>query len=127
MKAAKEALPFDAYLRGHPKAVQKRLKEIRLIVRSLAPDATEKISYRMPAFFLNGALVWFAAFKNHIGFYPGASGVAFFQHEIKSYKSAKGSIQFPHDKPLPTALIKRIVKYRVKENGEKRLKKKNSP
>jgi uncharacterized protein YdhG (YjbR/CyaY superfamily) len=127
MKAAKEALSVDAYLQGHPKAVQKRLKEIRSIVRSLAPDATEKISYRMPAFFLNGALVWFAAFKNHIGFYPGASGVAFFQDEIKSYKSAKGSIQFPHDQPLPTALIKRIVKYRVKENREKRLKKKNSP
>jgi uncharacterized protein YdhG (YjbR/CyaY superfamily) len=123
MKAAKDTLSVDTYFRGHPKAVQKRLKEIRSIVMSLAPDATEKISYRMPAFFLNGALVWFAAFKNHIGFYPGASGVAVFQDEIRSYKSAKGSIQFPHDQPLPTALIKRIVKYRVKENREKRKKK----
>ncbi len=123
MKAAKEALSVDAYMRAQPLAVRMRLKEMRSIVRSLAPDATESISYRMPAFFLNGALVWFAAFKNHIGFYPGASGVAFFQNEIKSYKSAKGSIQFPHNRPLPAALIKRIVKYRVKENRERRKKK----
>jgi uncharacterized protein YdhG (YjbR/CyaY superfamily) len=126
MKAAKEALSVDAYVQSCPKAVQKRLTEIRSIVRSFAPDAVEKISYRMPAFFLNGALVWFAAFKNHIGFYPGASTVAFFQDEIKGYKRAKGSIQFPHDRPLPAALIKRIVQYRVKENREKRLKKKLS-
>ncbi len=110
-------------MRAQPLAVRMRLKEIRSIVRSLAPDAVEKISYRMPAFFLNGALVWFAAFKNHIGFYPGASGVAVFQDEIKSYKSAKGSIQFPHDRPLPAALIKRIVKYRMKENREGRKEK----
>jgi uncharacterized protein YdhG (YjbR/CyaY superfamily) len=110
-------------MRGHPKAVQERLKEIQSIVRKLAPTAIEKISYRMPAFFLNGFIVYFAAFKNHIGFYPGASGVAAFQDEITKYKSAKGSIQFPHDSPLPTALIKRIVKYRVRENLQK-LKKK---
>jgi uncharacterized protein YdhG (YjbR/CyaY superfamily) len=123
MKTAKETESVAAYMRGQPPVARKRLKEIQSIVRALAPAATEKISYRMPAFFLNGFIVYFAAFKNHIGFYPGTSGVGAFQDEIKNYKSAKGSIQFPHDKPLPTALIKRIVKYRVKENAQ-RLKKK---
>ena len=110
-------------MRSQPPAVRKRLKEIRSIVRTLAPAATEKISYQMPAYFLNGNLIYFAAFKNHIGFYPGTSGVRAFQDEIKNYKSAKGSIQFPHDKPLPTALIKRIVKYRMKENAQRPKKK----
>lgn len=116
MKASPEISAIDDYLRGFPAITQKRLKEIRSIVRTLAPAAIEKISYRMPAFFLNGALVWFAAFEHHIGFYAGANGVAAFKDEITEYKSAKGSVQFPHDRPLPVALIKRIVRYRVKEN-----------
>ncbi len=115
----KHAESIDAYVQEQPPAIRKRLKEIRSIVRQIAPAATEKISYRMPAFFLNGVIVYFGAFRNHIGFYPGANGVAAFQNEIKSYKSAKGSIQFPHDRPLPAALIRRIVKYRVKENIQK--------
>ncbi len=116
MAARKKIQSVGEYLRNQPRETQVRLNAIRMIVRRLAPDAVERISYRMPAYFLNGALVWFAAFKNHIGFYPGASGVAAFRHEIENYKSAKGSIQFPLDQPLPTALIKRIVKYRVQEN-----------
>ena len=123
MTGDKKVASVDEYIRAFPRATQNRLREIRSIVRSLAPDATEKISYRMPAFFLHGFIVYFAAFKNHIGFYPGASGVAAFQDEIQNYKSAKGSIQFPHDRPLPAALIKRIVKYRVKENLQKSMKK----
>ncbi len=116
MAAREKIQSVGEYLRNQPRETQVRLNAIRMIVRRLAPDAVERISYRMPAYFLNGALVWFAAFKNHIGFYPGASGVAAFRHEIENYKSAKGSIQFPLDQPLPTALIKRIVKYRVQEN-----------
>jgi uncharacterized protein YdhG (YjbR/CyaY superfamily) len=117
-----EITSVDAYIRNHPAAVRKRLKEIQSIVKTIAPSATERLSYRMPAFFLNGLVVYFAAFKNHIGLYPGADGVAAFQGEITSYKSAKGSIQFPHDQPLPVDLIKRIVKYKVKTNLEQRKK-----
>jgi uncharacterized protein YdhG (YjbR/CyaY superfamily) len=122
MKKDEKAASVGAYISSQPPAVRKRLKEIQSIVRKLAPKAIEKISYRMPAFFLNGNVVYFAAFKNHIGFYPGANGVAAFQADIKKYKSAKGSIQFPHDQPLPTTLIKRIVNYKVKVNSEKRKK-----
>ena len=116
MKKAEDVAAVGAYISSQPAAVRKRLKEIQSIVRTLAPTATERISYRMPAFFLNGALIWFAAFEHHIGFYPGANGVAAFEDELVKYKHAKGSIQFSHDKPLPVALIKRIVKFRVKEN-----------
>lgn len=119
----KQSASVAAYVQEQPPAIRKRLREIRSIVREVAPAATEKISYRMPAFFLNGVIVYFAAFRNHIGFYPGANGVAAFNDELAQYKHAKGSIQFPHDKPLPTALIKRVVRYRVKENMA-RMKKK---
>ena len=111
---------IDDYVKTYPLAIRKRLQEIRSTVRLLAPGAEERISYRMPAFFLNGAVVWFAAFEHHIGFYPGASGVAAFKAELAEYKHAKGSIQFPHEKPLPAALIKRIVKYRVRENMQRK-------
>jgi uncharacterized protein YdhG (YjbR/CyaY superfamily) len=120
MKKTSSALTVDDYLKACPVAVRKRLKELRALVLAVAPQAAEKISYRMPAFFLNGALVWFAAFERHIGFYPGASGVAAFEDELAKYKHAKGSIQFPHDKPLPVALIKRIVKFRAKENMQRK-------
>lgn len=118
------AATVEEYLKKQSPAVRKRLKEIVVIVRSIAPDATAKISYRMPAFFLNGFIVYFAAFKNHIGFYPGASGIDTFRDEIVGFKSAKGSIQFPHDRPLPAALIRKIVKFRVRENILKAKKKK---
>ena len=93
---------------------------MRQTIRKAAPQATETISYSMPAFRLHGILVWFAAHTKHIGFYPGASGIRAFAQELSAYKSAKGSVQFPFDEPLPLALIARIVKYRVAEQGAKR-------
>jgi uncharacterized protein YdhG (YjbR/CyaY superfamily) len=99
--------------------VQQRLQKMRLTVKKAAPQAKEKISYGIPAFTLNGMLVWFAAFKNHIGFYPRTSAIAAFKKELSHYKGAKGSVQFPFDKPLPLHLISRIVKFRVKENLSK--------
>jgi len=110
---------FDNYLDRFPKDVQQRLQKIHLTVKKAAPQAREKISYGIPAFTLNGMLVWFAAFKNHIGFYPRTSAIAAFKKELSAYKGAKGSVQFPFDKPLPLPLISRMVKFRVKENLNK--------
>jgi uncharacterized protein YdhG (YjbR/CyaY superfamily) len=110
----------DEYIRAFPTPAKKKLTELRRIIRQLAPEAMEKISYRMPAYFLNGYLVYFAAFARHVGFYPGASGVAAFESELAGYKHARGSIQFPLDQPLPIKLIERIVALRVKENRAKK-------
>lgn len=110
---------IDEYISTFPADVQKRLQEIRAAIKSAAPNATEKISYQMPTFYLNGNLVHFAAFKNHIGFYPTPSGIASFAKELAKYEGAKGSVQFPLDAPLPLALIKRITKFRVGENLKK--------
>jgi uncharacterized protein YdhG (YjbR/CyaY superfamily) len=110
---------FEGYLKRFPRDVQQRLQKMRLTVKRAAPQAKEKISYGIPAFTLNGMLVWFAAFKNHIGFYPRTSAIAAFKNELAAYKGAKGSVQFPFDKPLPLPLISRIVKFRVKENLSK--------
>jgi uncharacterized protein YdhG (YjbR/CyaY superfamily) len=110
---------FNDYSDRFPKDVQQRLQKLRLTVKKAAPQAKEKISYGIPAFTLNGMLVWFAAFKNHIGFYPRTSAIAAFKKELSAYKGAKGSVQFPFDKPLPLPLISRIVKFRVKENLSK--------
>jgi len=106
---------IDAYVARFPKDVQQRLEQMRLTIRKAAPKATETISYRIPAFRSDGILVWFAAFKRHIGFYPGAAAIAGFQKELSAYKGAKGSVQFPFDAPLPLALVRRIVKFRVKQ------------
>lgn len=114
---------FDDYLDRFPKDVQQRLQKMRLVIKKAAPQAKEKISYGIPSFTLNGMLVWFAAFKNHIGFYPRTSAIAAFKKELSAYKGAKGSIQFPFDKPLPLSLISRMVKFRVKENSSKAKKK----
>ena len=111
---------FDAYLERFPKNVQRILQKMRLTIKKAAPQAKETISYGIPAFTLNGLLVWFAAHKNHIGFYPRASAIAAFKKELSAYKGAKGSVQFPFDKPLPLALISRIVKYRMKQNLSKK-------
>jgi len=89
---------------------------MRATIRNAAPGATETISYGIPAFKTSRMLVWYAAFSNHIGFYPGAGGVAHFKKDLSGYKSAKGSIQFPFDEPLPLALVTRIVKFRVRAN-----------
>ncbi len=110
---------IDEYIAPFPKDIQKILKELRAAIKAAAPDAQEKISYQMPTFFLNGNLVHFAAFKKHIGFYPTPSGIEVFQKELSVYEGAKGSVQFPLDKPMPLKLISRIVKFRVAENIKK--------
>jgi uncharacterized protein YdhG (YjbR/CyaY superfamily) len=114
-----ERKPFttiDEYILNFSEEIQKLLNEVRDAIKTAAPEAAEKISYQIPTFYLNGNLVHFAAFKNHIGFYPTSSGISAFKDELKEYKSAKGSVQFPLDMPMPIDLIKRIVKFRVEEN-----------
>ncbi len=107
---------IDEYIAGFPHDVQEILEKIRMTIRKAAPGAAETIKYRMPTFTLNGDLVYFAAFKKHIGFYPIPTGIEAFQKELSVYQQGKGSVQFPLDKPIPYALISRIVKFRVKEN-----------
>ncbi|MCU0331986.1 MAG: DUF1801 domain-containing protein [Ignavibacteriaceae bacterium] len=106
----------DEYISTFPKDTRKILEQVRQTIKNSAPEAEETINYQIPTFKLSGNLVHFAAFKNHIGFYPTSSGQKAFEKELSVYKSGKGSIQFPTDKPLPLALIKKIVKYRIKEN-----------
>src|SRR3989304_3823711 len=105
---------IDEYIATFPKNVQSILEELRQAIRNSAPKAEEAISYQMPTFKLNGNLVYFAAFKNHIGFYPTSSAIAAFKEELSDYKVSKGTIRFPLDKPIPFDLVKKIVKYRVK-------------
>jgi len=112
----------DEYIAKSPKEIRKTLVEIRKTIHEAAPYATERISYGMPAFVLNGNLVYFAAFKNHIGFYPTSSSIVVFKKELSPYKTSRGAIQFPIDKPIPYPLITKIVKFRVKENLEKVLR-----
>lgn len=107
---------IDSYITQFPSDVQDRLQQLRKTILKLAPGATEAMSYQIPTFKLNGNLVHFAAFKKHIGFYPGAAGIAAFQDELAGYKSAKGSVQFPLDQALPLDLVKKIVKFRVAQN-----------
>jgi uncharacterized protein YdhG (YjbR/CyaY superfamily) len=110
---------IDEYIGSFPRNIQKILQEIRATIKAAAPDAEEKISYQMPTFFLNGNLIHFAAFKNHIGLYPTPSGTEAFKDEISVYQGAKGSIRLPIDEPMPLKLISRIVKFRVAENLKK--------
>jgi uncharacterized protein YdhG (YjbR/CyaY superfamily) len=114
---------IDQYIGAFPNEVQEILEKIRRTIQKAAPDATEKISYAMPAFEQNGIVVYFAAFKNHIGLYALPSGHEAFQEELSKYKSGKGSVQFPLNQPMPFDLITKIVKFRVKENLEKVKKK----
>ena len=106
----------DEYIAAFPLETQKLLQEMRATIRAAAPDAVEKISYQMPTLFLKGNLVHFAAWKNHIGFYPTSSGTQALENELSIYEYAKGSVKFPIDKPLPLELISRIVRFRVAEN-----------
>jgi uncharacterized protein YdhG (YjbR/CyaY superfamily) len=107
---------IDEYIKSFPKDVQGILEKMRETIRKAAPDAVEAISYQMPTFKLNGKnLVHFAAFKNHIGFYPIPSGIEAFKKELSPYKQGKGSVQFPIDKPIPYDLVKKIVIFRSKE------------
>ena len=110
---------IDEYIAGFPKDVQQILEKIRKTIHEAAPAAEEAISYQMPSFKLKGNLVYFAAFKKHIGFYPIPSGIEQFKVELSVYKQGKGSVQFPLDKPIPYDLINRIVKFRVGENLKK--------
>jgi uncharacterized protein YdhG (YjbR/CyaY superfamily) len=114
---------IDEYIATFPKDVQQVLQQVRQTIRDAAPDATEAISYQIPTFKLNGNLVHFAGWKKHIGFYPGGA-IDHFEKELAGYDVAKGTIQFPLDKPMPLALIRRIVKQRVKENKAKAAAKK---
>jgi uncharacterized protein YdhG (YjbR/CyaY superfamily) len=107
---------IDGYIAQFSADVQKKLTELRAVINECAPGAVEKISYQMPAFTLNGNLVYFAAFKQHIGFYPTASGIANFQAELAGYKQSKGAVQFPIDKPIPFEIVRKIVAFRVQEN-----------
>jgi uncharacterized protein YdhG (YjbR/CyaY superfamily) len=114
-----EAANIDAYIAEFPKDIQKKLSDMRAVIRKAAPEAGEAIKYSMPTFTLHGNLVHFAAFKNHIGFYPAPRGIEAFKKELSRYEGSKGTIKFPLDSPLPLALIGRIVKFRVKDNLEK--------
>lgn len=107
---------IDEYIATFPQKIQQILEEIRVTIKAAAPEAKEKISYQMPTFDLKGNLVHFAAFKNHIGFYPTPSGIQKLKKELSVYEGAKGSVQFPLDKPIPYDLISKIVKFRVEEN-----------
>jgi uncharacterized protein YdhG (YjbR/CyaY superfamily) len=115
MKAA-PAKNTDEYIKQFPVLQQKAMEEIRKAIKTTAPQAEETISYQMPAYKYNGPLVYFAAYDHHIGFYPTPSGIEAFKKELAGYKGAKGSVQFPLDKPMPVSLVKKIVQFRVKEN-----------
>ena len=110
---------IDEYIAAFPAEIQKLLKQMRATIAKAAPGAEEAIKYAIPTFILNGNLVHFAAFKNHIGFYPAPSGIEAFKKEVAEYEAGKGSLQFPLDRPLPLGLVTKIVKYRVAQNLEK--------
>ena len=111
-----KAQSIEEYIAEFPPETRAALEAMRAIIKTAAPAATEKISYAIPTFYLNGNLVHFAAFKSHIGFYPAPTGLEAFQGEISKYKHSKGSVQFPIDQPLPLELVRKIVQYRVAEN-----------
>jgi uncharacterized protein YdhG (YjbR/CyaY superfamily) len=108
----------DDYISGFPGDIQRKLKQLRAAVKKAAPAAEEVISYGMPYYRLNGRLLYFAAHKNHIGFYPLTTAIEKFKSSLADYKWAKGTIQFPLEKPLPLELISKMVKFRVNENLE---------
>ncbi|MGZ3757888.1 MAG: iron chaperone [Mucilaginibacter sp.] len=107
---------IDAYIASFPADIQPILQQVRATIKEAAPMAEEVISYSMPAFKQNGMLVWFGAHTNHIGLYPRASAIEAFKTQLVDYKGAKGSVQFPFNKPMPLELISQIVKFRVAEN-----------
>ncbi len=124
MQSKEAAISVEQYCKSFPTEVKRRLLALRKLVRELAPDATEKISYRMPGYFLHGRLVYFAAHKSHIGLYPMASGIEKMASQLKGYKHAMGSVQFPNDQHFPLPLIRQIIEFRVRENRQKATKKK---
>jgi uncharacterized protein YdhG (YjbR/CyaY superfamily) len=109
----------DEYIAGFPGEIQKGLRELRAFIKAEVPAASEKISYGMPTFYLEGNLVHFAAFKDHYGFFPAPSGIDRFEEELAPYRSGKGTLRFPLDKPLPWELLKKVIRFRVEENTRK--------
>jgi uncharacterized protein YdhG (YjbR/CyaY superfamily) len=118
-----QATNIDEYIASFPKNVQKLLKEMRSTIKKAAPGSQETIKYAMPCFVLNGNLVYFAGYKNHIGFYSAPTSSNAFKKELSAYKIGKGSVQFPLDKPLPLDLITRMVKFKVQQNASRALAK----
>jgi len=116
MPTTKKFKNIDEYIVSFPPNVQLLLREFRHAIKEAAPEAEEVISYQMPAFKQNGVLVWFAAFKDHIGFFPKVSAIEAFKENLSSYQTSKGTIQFPLNESIPFDLIKEIVKFRVNEN-----------
>lgn len=110
-----DSMKIDDYISEFPEDIQVRLRKLRKVIKKAASNAEETISYRMPTFKLNGNLVHFAAFKNHVGFYPTPSAISAFEKELSPYKTSKGAVQFPHDKPIPYELVAEMVKFRVRE------------
>jgi uncharacterized protein YdhG (YjbR/CyaY superfamily) len=119
MELFKDLKSIDEYIAKFPADIQILLEQMRSTIRKAAPDASEKISYQMPTFFLKGNLVHFAALKNHIGFYPTPSAIVKYEKELKEYISTKGAVQFPLGKPLPLKLVTKMVEFRVEENLKK--------
>lgn len=115
---------IDDFIAKYPPDVQQILQKIRGIVREVAPEAQEKLNYGIPTFTLNGNLVHYSAFKNHVGFYPTPSGMEKFKTQLSKYEGAKGSVKFPLDQPIPYELIRKITEFRVKEQQAKARKKK---
>jgi uncharacterized protein YdhG (YjbR/CyaY superfamily) len=115
---------IDDYIAAFPPDEQKVLQEVRTTIRSAAPDAVEAMKYGIPTFVQGENLVHFGGFTTHVGFYPTPSGIEAFKKELSAYKGAKGSVQFPRDKPMPLRLISRIVKFRVEQVQQKALNKK---
>jgi uncharacterized protein YdhG (YjbR/CyaY superfamily) len=114
-----EGTAVDEYIEGFPPETRKVLEEVRALVRASAPEARERISYGVPTFVLNGYLVHFGGYRKHIGFYPTSSGIEAFKEELKPYKTSRGAVQFPLDRPMPADLIRRMVEFRVRENTGK--------
>jgi uncharacterized protein YdhG (YjbR/CyaY superfamily) len=120
-----KAKNIDEYIKMWPPEIQKRLSKIRKTIKEIVPAAEERISYQMPMMYLDGVLVYFAAFKNHIGFFPTSSGVSKFKSELGEYETTKGTIHLPYDKSIPFDLIRRIVLFRAEENRQRIGAKKN--
>jgi uncharacterized protein YdhG (YjbR/CyaY superfamily) len=121
MESKKQFKTIDEYIKTFPKEVQGILEKMRQTIRKAASEAVETISYQMPTFKLNGkSLVYFAGYKNHVGFYPIPSGIAAFEKELSPYQQGKGSVQFPLNKPMPYDLVRKIVLFRIKENLERK-------
>ena len=113
-----EITTIDEYIAQYPPEIQERMKELRAVIKKAAPEAKEKISWGMATFSLNENLVHFAGQKHHIGFYPGVSGVDFFRTISSDFKTSKGSVQFPNNRPLPLDIVSQTVAFRVKENKD---------